>query len=452
MRTRIFYLWDELRGKLWFFPSLFSVAGMLLAVASLVVDRQFEMGTAELLPSIRTTGAAGRTVLGALIGGLVTVVGLAFSMTMLAISQTSSQYGPRLVRTLLDSNVTQYSLGFILGTIVYSMIVLRSIRDLDSPERYFIPHLSILFAELAGACSVISLLVLTNHMMRCLRAETLVAGIYETLRHTIDKLYPEPEPEQPTVDDNIASVEQWQDFNYSVELRSKAAGNLQAINIEGLVELASEHSHRIEILKRPGDFVHEDTLLGRLAIDAGARAPHVPNESERDEDGLYDEYVARFLLGSTRTPRQDIEASVLELVEAGVRALSPGVNDPMTAINIIDYLGSSLAQLCKRKWPGRVLLDANNEPRVRVNTPSYTSVLNAGFDQLRQNAADSVAVHCRLLESLAAIAEVASRPADRAAVARQATMIVQQAERVISEPNDLRDIQERRERVERALT
>ncbi|MEZ6137595.1 MAG: DUF2254 domain-containing protein [Pirellulaceae bacterium] len=441
MKTRLLFWWDELREKMWFIPSVYCVAAIATAFVVLSIDRAFALGSEQLLPFLETTGASGRIILGALIGALVTVLGLVFSLTMLSVSQTSSQYGPRLVRSVFDSNIAQNTIGFILSTVVFCIIVLRSIRDLEDSGTLFTPHLSILLAELSGAVCIFVLLAFSNHVTRCMRAETLIQSIFNDLVSVSNQLFPEVSDVQQSNEVDLTDADVWEELENTVTLTSKSSGYLQAIQLTAIVAFASEHGHRLEVAHRAGDFIHQGEVMAHVQL----------SEKEDSPEDILENYQGFFLIGTVRTLRQDIESGVLELVEAGVRALSPGVNDPMTAINVIDYVSSFMRGLVGRQWPRPILVDSNGVPRVRVNPIDFEGVLNAGFDQLRQYAGDSVAVNCRLLEGLAAIARSSIHPQDRAAINRQAAMILRAAERHISEPEDLKDIRARATKLEEAL-
>lgn len=432
MRTWLVYWWDLVREKLWFLPSIYTISGLVLAVVLINVDLQFKLGSDGLLPSLETTGRSARIILGAVIGALVTVVGLVFSMTMLSVSQTASQFGPRLIRSLFDSNTTQNVVGLFLGTIAYCMVVLRSIRDIQDAGSLFTPNLSILVGELASAACLFALLSFSNHVTRCLRAETLIQSIYHDLRESANRLFPElPKSASDDPSGSLVPVSQWTSPKESALLYAVSEGYLQAIRLESLIELAAEHDHQIEVRKRPGDFVQEGAELAAVGGD---------KTDWQDDSRLKSRYQNCFLCGSVRTPRQDIEAGLLELVEAGVRAMSPGVNDPMTAINVIDYLSAFFRHVVRRKWPDEVLQDADGTPRIKVVPVIFPDMLATGFNQLRQNAGGSVVVLTRMLEGLEAIAEVTQDATDREAIDHHAGLVLREAQRSISEESDLEPI------------
>lgn len=440
MKTRFLFWWDLLREQLWFIPTLICGLSFVVAVGTLWLDSHYGLGTSDrFFPSFETTSGSARTVLGSLIGALVTVLGLVFSVTMLSVSLTTSQYGPRLVRLLFDSNVTQNTLGIFLGTIVYSMVVLRSIRDPDPADSAFTPHLSIMIAEVACGICVLVLLTFINHLTQRMRAETLIKSIYSDVLGTVDRLFPEsavvPEDDSAEVVDAQLEGVSWQD---AFRLESDSTGYLQAIDLTRLVAKAKQDNAQVQVCVKPGEFIHEGTRLAHISAEW-------PDEARAKQ--CLTAYAPHFLIGPVRTPRQDVEAGILELVEAGVRALSPGINDPMTAINVIDYLGAILRRLARRSWPSEVIADAEGNPRAIVCTTSFPSLLAAAMNQLRQNARGSVAVYCRLLECLAAVAQVAVRGDDQQALHLQSEMILADAQNTLHEPNDLRDIRERQEQI-----
>lgn len=441
MKTRFVYWWDLLREQLWFIPSLMALLASALACFTISVDNRIEVGTEALLPWLATTPASSRVVLGALIGALVTVLGLAFSLTMLAVSQTAAQYGPRLIRTVFDRNVTQYVMGMYLATIVYCMLVLRSIRDFRSDSGVdFTPNISVLFAQAAGALCLFALLAFANHVAKCMRAELLVERVFKDAMSAIDDLCKERSSfdsiEVSEVNRNsIHSTKGAESFT----LKSESTGYLQAVEYEQLLRTAKENDLTVQVHVRPGDFVHSDSTL------AGINGTNASTLS--DSPNLASEFRNAFLFGLVRTPRQDVESAIWELVETGVRALSPGVNDPFTAINVIDYLAAIMRRLAKADWPGDLLEDAGGTPRVELRGFTFANMLDAGFDQLRQNAGSSVSVNCRLLEGLLAVIAVTNREDRQKAIIRQAEMVFEQAKTSVNQRSDMQDISRRFERI-----
>jgi uncharacterized membrane protein len=158
-----------------------------------------------------------------------------------------------------------------------------------------------------------------------------------------------------------------------------------------------------------------------------------------------------FVVGPRRTPRQDLECAISELTEVAVRALSPGVNDPNTALNCIDRLGGALSRLAGRQMPGGQFRDDNGVIRVSMPPQTFASAVNEAFDQIRQYGRDSVAINVRLIEALDTIATRVVRREDGDALFAQAEMLVRGAEKSIPEDRDRADIVERFERMKAHL-
>jgi len=164
---------------------------------------------------------------------------------------------------------------------------------------------------------------------------------------------------------------------------------------------------------------------------------------EHFNEALAEQIVQSFIIGSQRTPEEDAEFAIHQLVEVALRALSPGINDPFTAITCIDYLGSALCRLTNRAFPSSNRYDDEGKLRVIAKPLTFEGVINAAFDQIRQYGRTSVAVTIRLLETLKTIADHARSFEQKNAILRQADMIIRESQESIREKNDRDDIQER---------
>ncbi|MGH7202265.1 MAG: DUF2254 domain-containing protein, partial [Planctomycetaceae bacterium] len=211
---------------------------------------------------------------------------------------------------------------------------------------------------------------------------------------------------------------------------------VQAVDAAGLLAVATEHDLLLRLMSRPGDFM----ITGQPVARAWPA------------DQLTDEVAARinaaYLVNVRRTPFQDVNAAVAELVETAVRALSPGINDPYTAMSCVDYLAAALCRVAERRIPSPFRYDDEGRLRVIAAPTRLPEMLDAAFDQIRQNSRSMVAVHLRMLEALETIGGRVVRVEDRHAVVRQLEMVLRGCEREIPEPNDLAAA---RERYERAL-
>lgn len=414
---------------------------MLLGVVlALVVPEIDRTGEGLLPPALHTTGETARATLATLSGAMFTVTGIVFSTTIVALSITSAQLGPRLLRNFLKQMVTQITLGICLATSVYCLILLRRVDKYEGD--FFVPHASLLLASAMALVTLITIIYFIHRVAHSMQAQNVVADVADDLDEAIERLFPErlgqpydkaQQSEQESQERTWREV--WERFDEGEEpkvVRASADGYLQAIDVESVMKSACRHDLTLRLRVRPGDYLCESQPL----VDAA------PAEQLSDDDELL---ISRsFLVGNQRTTQQDVECAVNDLVEIALRALSPGVNDPFTAIACIDRLSSTLRRLATRQPPPSLRYDGDNQLRVVVKPWSFSSILDAAFDQLRQHSKENVAVTTRLLEALTTIADDAVNPSQQNALRRQAEMIIEGARSAdgITE-DDRKDIENR---------
>lgn len=410
--------------------------GLIAVAASFALPAIDDRVDDQNIKWIETTTLAARSTLSAIAGAMMTVTGTVFSITVVTLSLTSQQFGPRLLRTFMDDFITQFTMGMFLSTGLYCLMILRIVEDHEDVGP---PHIAVGVAVLLTLFSMSVLIYYIHHVAMAIQAPHVVLAVAHDLDHSIDRLFP-GHIGQPASDDELnasRAVEQQQSLdNEFLEVRCDREGYIQAIDAAGLMHLATSHELVLRLQKRPGHFVSRE---GTLAV-----VWDVPENELADVERRLNECV---IVGHRRTPRQDVECAIGELVEVAVRSLSPGINDPHTAINCIDRLGAAMGRLAERKSPSPLRCD--DDGRLRVIAPNFTfpAVLDAAFNQIRQYGGDSPAVMIRLLEVLAAVMEHATRAEDRAAVLLHADMTLRAIEVNIAEEEDLKVVRERYGRV-----
>ncbi len=427
MRTWLTNLFDDLRSGFWFLPSLVIGAAVVVALSMLWLDAR--MAERVALPAVLTSSApAARTILSALAGALLTGTSVVFSITMLVLAQTASQYGSRLLRTVADGNVAQVTFGLFLGTSVYCLLVLRTVGQDGGDD--FVPHLSVTVGVLGGLVSLFALIYFLHDTASSIQARTVVRSVHADLADAVDRLFPEPLGEADDADREPAADEA--PPAEAVRLRDVGLGYLQAVDGESLLTATVERDLVVHLLVAPGAFVTPHTEVAAVVGDG-----------EIDDETLA--LLRRcFLLGDRRTPRQDVVCAVDELVEVAVRALSPGVNDPFTAITCIDYLGAGLARLATRAAPDHRRLDESGTVRVVAKRVAFPEVLEAAVEPLVRHATGSPSVLQRVAETLAVVAASTDHAEYTTAVHEQADWLVDLSRRHL---DDARAV----ERVESAL-
>lgn len=333
---------------------------------------------------------------------------------------------------------TQLTIGTFLSTGVYCLLVLRIVEKQDGLP---VPHLSVALAVGLNLLSMGLLIYFLHHVAVLIQAPHIVSAVAADLDDSIDRLFPERigqnDADDEADDDRDVQrlAEKLGDGYDTVE--STLEGYIQAIDASGVVCLAEHHDLVIQLLKRPGDYLSRGepiTRIWRVGDAAPENLPELINDL--------------FIVGMRRTPRQDVECAIEELVEVAVRSLSPGINDPFTAVNCIDYLGSTLGRLAERKAPKSARYDESGCLRVLAPGVTFPNALDAAFNQIRQYGKDCPAVMIRLLEVFRSILRQTVRNCDRQAVLDHADMVMRAAERSIPEERDLEAVRERLQALE----
>jgi uncharacterized membrane protein len=432
MRTKLSKLLDSLHSSFWFIPTLMVVLAIGLSFLAIHIDQS---SNTEIIGNLGWAYALGpngsRAILSAIAGSMVSVATTAFSITIVALQLASSQFGPRLLRNFMQDTGNQIVLGTFISTFVYSLLVLRTVNGVDKNE--FVPHIAVTFGIILAIASIGVLIYFIHHSASSIQVDQVISKVGSELDGVIDQLFPKQigrgaskHQNEPSTDDIPA------DFNREARpIQANRSSYVQAIDTDRLMEIATEGNLLLQIQKRPGDFVVKGSPLAMV----------YPAEAVRKK--LTERINSAFVLGSQRTEQQDIEFSINQLVEIAARALSPGINDPFTAVRCVDQLSAALCHLAQKEIPSAYRYDDEDKLRVIAEPVSFVDVLDAAFNQIRQYGQTSVAVTMRLLEAIAVIATFTHTQEDQAALLRHANMIERGSHEGISEELDQKDIKER---------
>lgn len=405
MKSFLTGLWESLRSNYWFVPALMTLGAIGLSYALLALDQRLKLSNMSGVAWLYTGGAAGaRSVLSTVASSVITVAGTTFSITIAALSLASSQFGPRLLRGFLRDTGNQVVLGTFIGTFVYCLLILRMIRGVD--QDVFVPNIAVTGGVFLSLASVAVLIYFINHVSTSIQAAHVVSSVTEELIEAIDRLYP-AEIGQGEGDLDAVPPELSHPCH---DILATKSGYVQIINQEKLIGLAQTVDGVLEIKRRPGTFVTRGSILAVL----GAAV-------EPDEK-FCKQVNGAFMLGPNRTMVQDAQFGLDQLVEVASRALSPGINDPFTAIMCLDRIGEALSDLAVRPMPSARRFDDKDVLRVIADPPTFQGMADASLDQIRQYGSTSYAVTLRFLETLEAVAPSASAE-DRAVLQRQAALI-----------------------------
>jgi uncharacterized membrane protein len=425
-------LWDSLHSSYWFLPTIFVLIAIALAFVMLWLDLQGYYGPLEKWGWIYTGGTNGaREVLSAVSSSTIGIAATAFSITIVALQLASSNFGPRLLRNFMQDTGNQIVLGTFISTFIYSLLVLRTIRGDGDDYDSFVPQLSVTFGLLLAIASIGVLIYFIHHASTIIQVSHVIAETSQELDRAIDRLFPE-KIGQGTSQWTRSIEEIPADFDANIyEVKTQSNGYLQAIDDDRLMKLACQHDLILRLNYRPGHFAIEGSELMRV----------YPRQLLRRK--LIKKLDDAFILGKERTERQDVEFPIEQLVEIALRALSPSLNDPFTAIRCIDRLCAGLCRLSQRNFPASYRYDDKGNLRIIAESVTFAKLVNTAFNQIRQNSKSDVAVTIRLLEAIATIVRYTSSQPDRAILLRHAEMIRRNSQQTISEESDKQDIEER---------
>lgn len=427
--------WEALRSSYWFLPSIMTLVAIVAAFGVVRLDEAIGKQQVSDLGWIYTGGADGaRQLLATVAGSMITVAGTVFSVTVVALSLASSQFGPRLLRNFMRDRGNQFVLGTFIATFVYCLLVLRTVRGSDDGD--FVPNIAVTLGVVLTLASVGVLIYFIHHASIQVQAPLIIANVGNELCERIREQFPDRLSEVSKDRTADSSVRNGTQFTWNgcaskkkMPIPADCSGYIEDLDERQILKLAAEHDLVARIVRRPGHFVVPGTpLLEVAAVSVG--------------EGIARQLRGSFLIGPQQTPTRDIEFAVRQLVEVAVRALSSGINDPFTAIGCIDYLGAALSELAGRRIPAEILADDKGMPRVWRYPFQFADVSDTAIRQIRQYGASSAAVLARLLEMVAEVMPHVRRADDHDALMRQALFIKSAAES-LPHPADRQDVEDR---------
>ena len=395
-------VFQRVRERFWFIPAVLCLGAFVLAEALVAVDER--LGGVSVPGWVRfavyRVGESGsRDILGAIATSSLAVAGTTFSITMAVLALTSSSYGPRLVRNFMADRGNQTVLGVYVATFLYSLLVLRSIRVPGDPgdqeAEVFVPHLAVNVAVLFALANVGVLIYFIHHISDSIQVSTLARRVRSDLLSTIDRLYPagtgeggtgpaEESDEELSEPSGSALPPALEDAGAPITI--EVSGYLQWVDEDEVLDAAREHDVLIVLAVRPGQYVLGGSVVARAVPAADV------------DDRLRAAVRSALGVGDARSPHQDVEFSVQQLTEMAVRALSPGTNDPYTAVNALDDLSAGLAVLAARPRPSAARRDAEGRIRVYAPRPDLAELVTPVIDSMRWYAAGAPAVLHATLE------------------------------------------------------
>jgi uncharacterized membrane protein len=325
-----------------------------------------------------------QVILSGIASSIMTVVSIVFAILLMTLTLASMQFSPRIIVSFSKDRVTQWTLGVFLGTFCYCMAALPAARSLPHP---FAPVFTVCGAMLLALACVAWLLYFIHHISHAISVSHIVDRIASETESSIDDVMPQPLNSRRLVETTPRELDTW-----DVPLLSATSGYIRFIDTSRLVTLAKFHHVKIRAVRRVGQFVPAGTPLALIY-----------KANRLSADGIHG-ILGAFDLGPSRTLQQDVEFGVLQIVDIALKAISPAVNDPTTAINCIDQLSRILIRVASRELPPSILYDPPGIPRVMIPWIGLDGLLKSAFQQIRLYSRSDVAVSLRMLRALSDIA------------------------------------------------
>lgn len=396
---RVFYF---LKGAFWAIPAMLLFLAIWLAVLTLWLDVNHSKNVVfwfldgsdvqDIEATLATTAAA---ILG--------VAGVSFSVTIASLTLASQQFGPRLIPNFIEDRFTQTVLGFFVATFLFCMLSIQ-LSGVVVSQGSHTPVFTLIVTLVLTIVDLLLLVLFIHHVCVSMQADSVIAGVFGELRQCIKTLLPkDADVTQPTAKFEC-------DVEHGEAVRALVDGYIQHIDVEGLVEYCESHDLQIQFEHRAGDYLLSRSVLARLC--AGPVSPKLERK--------INDFV---VTGYTRSPRQDLEYCIRQLVEIALRALSPSVNDPFTAMTCIDRLGTGLCDIADRPMPSSAHTDSTGKVRLVVDNPDYKGLVDAAFNQIRQAASGKIDVTIRLLEIICSVISQACSKEQVDALHHQAKLI-----------------------------
>lgn len=365
---------DTLASSYWFIPGVMSCGALLTAVVLTRSELVHEFELSPLLSWIHHFEPEGaRTLMATISGSMITVAGVTFSITISAIAHATSQFGPRLLMNFMQDRGNQVTLGVFIATFLYCLAVLSSITGSSAPgeeKAVHVPYVAVLLGVGFAIASTAVLIYFVHHIPASMHASKVISSVGQALLRDISTTYITAEQAGDPSGEQIAEHAIKGEVVRMRSVRSPFTGYVQFLDTDALCRLAEELDTLLILNARPGDFVSCDDYLA-----------WANTERELDQEAIK-RIHSSFLSGDRRTPAQDVLFLGNELVEIATRALSPGINDPFTAMQCIDWLGASFALIAGRHPNRYQVHDAGGNLRVLLPMTSGAEYIRETLGKL----------------------------------------------------------------------
>ncbi|MEO8853118.1 MAG: DUF2254 domain-containing protein [Ginsengibacter sp.] len=345
---RIYY--GKLTGSIAFIPAIIAVAFLLLSWTMLEIDfspwgKHLKSGFSWL--SLKDASTA-RSIVSTVAGALISLTVFSFSLVMIVLNQAASQMSNRVLTSMIENRFQQIILGFYIGTIVYALFLLSTVRDINSG--IYVPALSIYLLILLTVFDIFLFIYFLNYVTQTVKYETVIHRVQEKTMDTMKKTFEDIKVE------NVS----WNDFPF-LEIKAKESNYFQGFNEKKLLRIANEKNLLICFLYKEGTYLIKGTVFMKIFYHH-----EIDDESINELASETDFYKGQPI-------EKNADYGFSQLAEVAIKALSPGINDPATAVLTLHALSDILAYKLYHNLPS-VRVDNNGVKRIYVPTSSFDEI------------------------------------------------------------------------------
>ncbi|MGE5457877.1 MAG: DUF2254 domain-containing protein [Methanococcaceae archaeon] len=395
LNSKISDLWINLKSSLWFLPSIIVLLFSFAALVLIEIDVLYNSDLNEMNLTIFGSSAEGaRGILTTIAASMITVAGVVFSITIVALSLTSSQYSSRVLRNFMRDHKTQFVLGVFIGIFSFCLIVLRTIRGPE--ESKFVPEIAVFFAVILSFLGIGAFVFFIHHIASSIQASQIIANIYNETMDIVNKMFPDELKVDQEDEDNRIKIKWMEDDNFYPVLTDKT-GYIQKINRNLLLKTAKRYDVVLRVEVPIGTFLIEST-------------PFISIQGNKKPDEEVINLLKKVLtIERQRTIEQDPAYGIRQLVDVALKALSPGINDTTTAIMCIERLTAILCRLAERKINNCLIRDEGTV-KVIMEEADFTDYMDEAFNQIRDHGSSNIVALRKLSWALNNIKSFVSTP------------------------------------------
>lgn len=410
---------EYLHGAYWVLPALGIAVGLIAgAVLSIIPVK-----SGSLIDKVMFQGTAGdaRGVLIVVSATMITTIGIVFSLTVLSLQIASSQFSVRLLRSFLRDVPNQVVLAIFACTFAYATGGLLTVGE-HAGGGAFVPKIAVTGSLALAFLSIGALIYFLHHLTHSIQIDTIMETVQKHTLTLVDELYPDRDTPERVGEEEPEPPPQ------AVPLLAPRSGYLQTVDVQDIAEHAESSAHTVHLAVFVGDYVTGGGLLGWCWRRGDP--PTVPDPE------VVQCCLKHVHIGFERTLQQDVRFGLRQLVDIALRALSPAINDPYTAIQVVHHVSAVEAVLATRAIQDDVRRDGSGDVLVRLPYPGFAAYLHVGVAQIRRYGAHEPLVLAALLQMLSSVAQNCVDPSRRAAVQAQIDSVVRFGQRVLADESD----------------